>query len=44
MASADDTIVSITIPLLCLLKKSITSMMEEDMAKEEEEEGAFHRV
>ena len=38
MASGDDTVISVTIPLLCLLEKMLRAMMEEEVAQEEEED------
>lgn len=38
MASGDDAVISVTIPLLCLLEKTLRAMMEEEVAQEEEEE------
>ncbi|XP_073509759.1 zinc finger BED domain-containing protein 4-like [Phyllobates terribilis] len=43
MASADDGIISVTIPLLCLLEKTLQAMIEEVVAEKEEveEQGPF---
>ena len=41
MASGDDTVISVTIPLLCLLEKTLRAMMEEEVAQEEKDEGSF---
>ncbi|XP_077119145.1 zinc finger BED domain-containing protein 4-like [Ranitomeya variabilis] len=46
MASADDAIISVTIPLLCLLQKTLQTMMSEVVPQEEEveEKGSFTRL
>ncbi|XP_073415609.1 zinc finger BED domain-containing protein 4-like [Dendrobates tinctorius] len=45
MASADDAIISVTIPLLCLLQKTLQAMMSEVGQKEEvEEQESFTRL
>ncbi|KAM4019235.1 zinc finger BED domain-containing protein 6-like [Anomaloglossus baeobatrachus] len=41
MASADDASISVTIPLVCLLKKTLQAMIDEVVAQEEEEQGPF---
>ncbi|XP_075178562.1 zinc finger BED domain-containing protein 6-like [Anomaloglossus baeobatrachus] len=38
MASIDDAIISLIIPLVCLLKKTLQAMMDEEVAQEEEEQ------
>ncbi|KAM4032307.1 zinc finger BED domain-containing protein 6-like isoform 2-T2 [Anomaloglossus baeobatrachus] len=38
MVSAEDVIISVTIPLVCLLEKTLQAMMDDMLAQEEEEE------